>query len=87
MINISLKKIFLFLFIFIFFVLKYFFLNGSNKNKIIDLKQNKEQKISVEKNDKWIVITSINDPTEQIDKLSSEKDFRLLVVADFKTNI
>ena len=36
--------------------------------------------------DKWIVVTSINKPTDQIIKLASVKDFQLLVVADRKTD-
>jgi hypothetical protein len=36
--------------------------------------------------DKWIIVTSINQPTEQIKKLASIKEFNLLVVEDKKTN-
>ena len=36
--------------------------------------------------DKWIIVTSINKPTDQIIKLASVKDFQLLVVADRKTD-
>jgi hypothetical protein len=35
---------------------------------------------------KWIIVTSINEPTLQISRLSSVDDFQLLVVADSKTN-
>jgi hypothetical protein len=37
-------------------------------------------------NDNWIVVTSINKPTDQIRKLASIKEFQLLVVADRKTD-
>ncbi len=37
-------------------------------------------------NDKWIVVTTINNPTEQLIKLGNEKNFKLIVVADLKTN-
>ena len=36
--------------------------------------------------DKWIIVTSINKPTDQIQKLASIKEFQLLVVADRKTD-
>lgn len=36
--------------------------------------------------DKWIIVTSVNEPTEQIRKLASIKEFQLLVVGDTKTN-
>ncbi len=36
--------------------------------------------------DKWIIVTSINKPTDQIRKLASIKEFQLLVVADRKTD-
>jgi len=35
---------------------------------------------------KWIIVTSINKPTDQIIKLASIKEFQLLVVADRKTD-
>jgi hypothetical protein len=38
------------------------------------------------KSAKWIIVTSINEPTLQINRLSSVDDFQLLVVADSKTN-
>lgn len=38
------------------------------------------------KNGKWIIVTSINEPTEQIKKLAAIDDFQLLVVGDKKTN-
>ena len=36
--------------------------------------------------DKWIIVTSVNEPTEQIKKLAAIKEFQLLVVGDTKTN-
>ena len=36
--------------------------------------------------EKWIVVTSINDRTVQIERLSKIKGFQLLVVGDLKTN-
>ncbi len=36
--------------------------------------------------DKWIIVTSINEPTGQIRKLASIRGFQLLVVADRKTD-
>lgn len=38
------------------------------------------------KKDKWIIVTSVNEPTEQIKKLAAIKEFQLLVVGDTKTN-
>ena len=35
---------------------------------------------------KWIVVTSINEPTPQIKRLASIKNFQLLVVGDNKTD-
>ena len=35
---------------------------------------------------KWIVVTSINEPTPQIKRLASIEDFQLLVVGDNKTD-
>ena len=34
----------------------------------------------------WIIVTSVNEPTEQIKKLAAIKEFQLLVVGDVKTN-
>ena len=36
--------------------------------------------------DKWIVVTTINEPTEQVKFLSNIDQFQLLVVGDKKTN-
>lgn len=36
--------------------------------------------------DKWIIVTSINKPTKQIAKLAKEREFKLLVIADLKTD-
>ena len=38
------------------------------------------------KNAKWIVVTSINDPTKQIARLANQTEFKLIVIADAKTN-
>ncbi len=38
------------------------------------------------RHDKWIVVTSINDPTDQIKFLANIDRFQLLIVADKKTN-
>ena len=35
--------------------------------------------------DKWIVVTSIASPTEQVQKLSKIQGWKLVVVADLKT--
>ena len=42
---------------------------------------------STPKRDNWIVITSVNEPTEQIKFLSKIDKFQLLVVGDLKTNL
>jgi hypothetical protein len=42
--------------------------------------------ISVKNISKWIVVTSINNATKQLDKLTNEKEFQLLIIADLKTN-
>jgi len=47
---------------------------------------NKKNTIKLNIISKWIVVTSINNPTKQLDKLTNEKEFQLLVVADLKTN-
>lgn len=44
------------------------------------------EELSTEKFNKWIVVTSINEPTKQTKKLSKEIGFKLLVVSDVKTN-
>jgi hypothetical protein len=36
--------------------------------------------------EKWIVVTTINEPTEQIKKLASIEGYQLLVIGDTKTN-
>ena len=36
--------------------------------------------------EKWIIVTSVNEPTDQIKQLAAIKDFQLLVVGDKKTN-
>ena len=38
-----------------------------------------------ETHDKWIVVTSIASPTEQVQKLSKIQGWKLVVVADLKT--
>ena len=66
--------------------------NQSNK-PLVEYKKinlNKTEKRKPKKNyenkDKWIVVTSIFEPTDQIKKLASLKNFQLLVVGDKKTN-
>ena len=66
-------------------------LNAANTSNIItlspfELKESKKLRNVKSKYDKWIVVTSINDPTEQIDTLSKIKGYQLLVVGDLKTD-
>ena len=57
----------------------------SKKNENITLKIQTKNRKTTHKTAKWIVITSINDPTEQIKQLSKIEDFQLIVVGDKKT--
>jgi hypothetical protein len=41
---------------------------------------------NLKKHTKWIVVTSINNPTKQIARLANQIEFKLLVIADQKTN-
>lgn len=73
--------------IFLFYVQLFKSLNSSEKiSPKIQNKNNEYEKISRQKTQKWIVVTSINEPTKQIDTLSKQDDFLLLVVGDLKTN-
>ena len=49
-------------------------------------KESPEYKSYHNKHDKWIVVTSINEPTDQIKYLANIDQFQLLVVGDKKTN-
>ena len=53
-----------------------------NINRIKEIRE----KLKVTNKDKWIVVTTINKPTEQIKKLSSINGFQLVVVGDLKTD-
>ena len=74
------KKLFVVLLILgsIFFITYYN--DNTNKIKKINIEINTNNKT------KWIVITSINEPSEQIKQLAKKKNFNLLVIADLKTN-
>ena len=62
-------------------VIELLYYNYNNKeNKRVKSSSNK----SLDKS-KWIVVTSINEPTDQIKKLSKIKEFQLLVVGDKKS--
>ena len=66
-------------------------INWSDKNVVkgiskTSIKEQSLKKLNTSNNDKWIVVTTINEPTEQIGKLSKIKGFQLLVVGDKKTN-
>ena len=77
-------KIFLFTIFLIILIIYY-----TNYSKNFSIRKNKTRinKISNKLNiSKWIVVTSINNPTKQLDKLTDEKEFQLLVIADLKTN-
>jgi len=81
--NIELK---IFLFTIFLIILIVYYLNCSN-NSTIGKNKIRINKISNKLNiSKWIVVTSINDPAKQFDKLTDEKEFQLLVIADLKTN-
>ena len=64
----------------------YFDFGSSKLNQYIDFRYRrvKSYKSSLIKS-KWIVVTSINEPTEQIKKLSKINEFQLLVVGDKKS--
>jgi len=71
----------------------YIFLSVILSLKILDssLKYQTENespkyKSNQNKHDEWIVITSINEPTDQIKYLANIDQFQLLVVGDKKTN-
>ncbi|CAF0852096.1 unnamed protein product [Brachionus calyciflorus] len=69
-----------------FFLIVFFFLNYKNKNSN-ESYYSLNDKIAFNSSSKikWIVVTSISEPTEQCKKLSSIPDFQLVVVADKKT--
>ncbi|KAF1752612.1 hypothetical protein GCK72_019167 [Caenorhabditis remanei] len=52
-----------------------------------DSSQNVIPVARVKKGNKWIVVTSVNHPTEDVKRLSSFRDWNLVVVADTKTPI
>lgn len=54
-------------------------LNETHSNVFIN-------KLTVKKHSKWIVVTSINEPTKQIARLANQTEFKLIVIADLKTN-
>jgi len=61
----------------------------TKENQNINIKNknlNQFNLVSRKKYEKWIVVTSINDPSKQMKKLSNEKEFKLVVVSDLKTN-
>ena len=67
---------------FIISIILVIYFSFHQKNFNIQTKK-KSNKLSISK---WIVVTSINNPTKQLDKLTNEKEFQLLVIADLKTN-
>ena len=68
----------------IFFLIMIYYFNLILFNKSVKIKTS--SKNNEQFNQKWIVVTSINEPTKQIVKLSKETQFKLLVVSDLKTN-
>lgn len=57
--------------------------DGQSKNRFLDLIEVSNLNLT---NQKWIVVTSINDPTEQCRILANTSGFQLLVVGDLKTS-
>lgn len=87
------KKICLGLTILTIFAGLYFYQNFSYNNLYENISTNEIQnKLGVpQKNvnrtraEKWIIVTTINEPTEQIKRLAAIRDFQLLVIGDKKT--
>ena len=57
----------------------------SDNNEYQSLSNTKVKPKTLVQKSKWIVVTSINMPTEQIKQLADIKDFQLLVIGDKKT--
>ena len=57
-----------------------------DKFKIIKSSNKKYDSIKSNKFNKWIIVTTINPPTNQIKILSNINQFQLLVVGDLKTD-
>ena len=80
------NKIF-FIFIIIIIIYIILFLKITNhQSKYVYYETNKFNELKYYSHDKWIVVTSINNPTKQIINLAKQNKFRLVVVADLKTN-
>ena len=56
-----------------------------NKNVVWSKIERRTRPKDNEIQDKWIVVTSVAPPTEQVKNLSKIKDWKLVVVADTKT--
>jgi hypothetical protein len=72
--------------IFIFLVNISYFLQLFNHVKFVRSGRSNENFLLNTKIDKWIVVTTINQPTKQIKSLSKINGFQLLIVGDLKTD-
>jgi len=89
--RLKIRKIFIFLVTFFIIAMIYKLNDKERTSKIPPRYLHRHNKIypknnTSSKKDKWIIVTSVNEPTEQIKKLASIKEFQLLVVGDNKTN-
>lgn len=61
--------------------------NQQNYQSVFSLKSETiKSNVNSLKKANWIIVTSVNEPTEQIKKLAAIEEFQLLVVGDIKTN-
>ena len=85
----SQRYMLIFLFLIVFVLVGLIFNSGQTNFMVTFWSTNQSATQSTFKSmniDKWIIVTSINKPTDQIQKLASIKEFQLLVVADRKTD-
>ena len=82
------KNISIIAFFTLFFFLVLYYSNNNHIDSItenFDLKENKLKNSKLFNEEKWIVVTTINYPTEQCKILSRIKGFKFLVIGDQKT--
>lgn len=79
------KNLLVFILVLVFIQLVYFIL--ISLSSIPKLNNQNFLANKLYKHQKWIVVTSINNPTQQIVTLSKLKEFKLVVVGDTKTDL
>ena len=73
-------------FILLIVVLLLIYSEFTNKNNLTGYQKEQKYFFKSLNYDKFIVITSINNPTNQVETLSKQNGFKLIVVADLKKN-